>query len=868
MHCLAGLDSITGGQVWIGDTELSALSDKALTRLRRDAVGFVFQAFNLVPTLTALENITLPLDIAGPQARPAVARHRHRHRRPARPAQAPAQRALRRPAAARRVRPRARQPARRSCSPTSPPATSTRRSGAEVLGLPAPQRRRVRPDHRHGHPRPRRRVVRRPRALPRRRPDRRRDAAADRRPVLERMKAFDAGTGLIDVLRAALRSLLAAQAAALADAARRRRRRRVRRGHLHLHRLPQAVVRRAVRGPAARRHGHRRHGGRPGAARPGRRARRATRRRPCPASLVATVAGVDGVAAAYGTVGADGALVIGADGKVVGRDRPAGARHHVDPGRRDQLALARCRVRRRPAPDQVALLESTATAAAARGRATPSRLDTPGRHGHLDGRRDRHARHLRQRRQHARRVRPPHRPAAAARLARAGHRHRGPRRAGRVAGGRWPQRIDAALPRHRDDADRRAAQRRHRRPARRDASSSSTRSCSRSRSSRCSSPSSSSSTRSRCWSPSAPASSRCCARSARAAARCAARCSPRRRCSACSPRCSACSAASLVSQGLRLLLKAFGADLPSGPLVIEPRTIVVSLRRRRRRHADLGVRARPAAPRVVPPVAAMRDEVTLPARSLRVRTVDRRASCCWLALVTARPGCASVDDGERGRAASSASPRCARWSRSSRSRRSSVAAVLRVLGAPFSGTAVGPPGARERPAQPAPHRGHRERAGDRAGADDRDRRDRGLHQGVGRRRHRRHHRRRLRRVRREVPAVHPRRLRRGQGHPGHVGGHLRPAGADPGRGRADRAHRRRAREVPAGRRPHHAVRARSTPSGSATPSSTTRRQRTSALKVGDTIEGTFVNGTARLWCCAASTPRPAPTSAGSPRSRP
>jgi len=65
MHCLAGLDSITGGHVWIGDTELSALSDKKLTQLRRDAVGFVFQAFNLVPTLSALENITLPLDIAG-----------------------------------------------------------------------------------------------------------------------------------------------------------------------------------------------------------------------------------------------------------------------------------------------------------------------------------------------------------------------------------------------------------------------------------------------------------------------------------------------------------------------------------------------------------------------------------------------------------------------------------------------------------------------------------------------------------------------------------------------------------------------------------------------------------------------------------
>ena len=65
MHCLAGLDSVSGGEVWIGDVELSGLSDKNLTKLRRDAVGFVFQAFNLVPTLSALENITLPLDIAG-----------------------------------------------------------------------------------------------------------------------------------------------------------------------------------------------------------------------------------------------------------------------------------------------------------------------------------------------------------------------------------------------------------------------------------------------------------------------------------------------------------------------------------------------------------------------------------------------------------------------------------------------------------------------------------------------------------------------------------------------------------------------------------------------------------------------------------
>ncbi|WP_026343716.1 ABC transporter ATP-binding protein [Nocardia sp. BMG111209] len=65
MHCLAGLDSATSGTVHIGDTELTGLSDKQMTRMRRDRIGFVFQAFNLVPTLTALENITLPLDIAG-----------------------------------------------------------------------------------------------------------------------------------------------------------------------------------------------------------------------------------------------------------------------------------------------------------------------------------------------------------------------------------------------------------------------------------------------------------------------------------------------------------------------------------------------------------------------------------------------------------------------------------------------------------------------------------------------------------------------------------------------------------------------------------------------------------------------------------
>ncbi|MGH9092783.1 MAG: ABC transporter ATP-binding protein [Acidimicrobiales bacterium] len=65
LHCLAGLDRPTSGRILLGDTELTRCSDSQLTRLRRDRVGFVFQAFNLVPTLTARENILLPLEIAG-----------------------------------------------------------------------------------------------------------------------------------------------------------------------------------------------------------------------------------------------------------------------------------------------------------------------------------------------------------------------------------------------------------------------------------------------------------------------------------------------------------------------------------------------------------------------------------------------------------------------------------------------------------------------------------------------------------------------------------------------------------------------------------------------------------------------------------
>lgn len=70
MHVMAGLDAASGGSAYIGETDLSQLSDKELTALRRDRLGFIFQSFNLVPTLTAAENISLPTDIAGGKVDP------------------------------------------------------------------------------------------------------------------------------------------------------------------------------------------------------------------------------------------------------------------------------------------------------------------------------------------------------------------------------------------------------------------------------------------------------------------------------------------------------------------------------------------------------------------------------------------------------------------------------------------------------------------------------------------------------------------------------------------------------------------------------------------------------------------------------
>jgi putative ABC transport system ATP-binding protein len=75
LHCLAGLDTLTSGRVLVGDTDLAGLTDKQLTLLRRDRLGFVFQAFNLLPTLTTAENITLPADLAGRRVDPAWVDH-------------------------------------------------------------------------------------------------------------------------------------------------------------------------------------------------------------------------------------------------------------------------------------------------------------------------------------------------------------------------------------------------------------------------------------------------------------------------------------------------------------------------------------------------------------------------------------------------------------------------------------------------------------------------------------------------------------------------------------------------------------------------------------------------------------------------
>ena len=173
MHTLAGLDSLTSGSVWIGDIDLGTLNDKKLTQLRRDRIGFIFQAFNLIPTLTAAENITLPMKLAGRKpdrewldnvVDTVGLRNRLEHR-PSELSGGQQQRV----AVARALASRP-----HIIFADEPTGNLDSRTGAEILVVHASGRARVRPDDRDGHPRPGGRVVRRPRGVPRRRPHRRR----------------------------------------------------------------------------------------------------------------------------------------------------------------------------------------------------------------------------------------------------------------------------------------------------------------------------------------------------------------------------------------------------------------------------------------------------------------------------------------------------------------------------------------------------------------------------------------------------------------------------------------------------------------------------------------------------------------------
>ena len=105
LHVAAGLDRPTSGDVRIGDTDLAGMSEKALTRLRRDRIGFVFQAYNLMPSLDVAQNIGLPARLAGTRVDRALARRGRPAGRARGPDATPTGAAVRRPAAARRHRP-------------------------------------------------------------------------------------------------------------------------------------------------------------------------------------------------------------------------------------------------------------------------------------------------------------------------------------------------------------------------------------------------------------------------------------------------------------------------------------------------------------------------------------------------------------------------------------------------------------------------------------------------------------------------------------------------------------------------------------------------------------------------------------------
>ena len=189
LHCIAGLDRLTSGHVYLGDIDLSTLSDKELTRVRRDRVGFIFQTFNLIPTLNAIENITLPMPSrAASPTRPgstasstpcAYAIGSRTARRSCRAASNNGSpwRALA-DAARDHLRRRADRQPRLARERGDPRVHAARGAG-------------VRPDDRHGDARPDLGVVLEPRGLPRRRPHRRRAA----RPPPTRCSARCASSG-------------------------------------------------------------------------------------------------------------------------------------------------------------------------------------------------------------------------------------------------------------------------------------------------------------------------------------------------------------------------------------------------------------------------------------------------------------------------------------------------------------------------------------------------------------------------------------------------------------------------------------------------------------------------------------------------
>ncbi len=178
MHILAGLDRPNEGEVTIAGTDITELGDTELTKLRREHIGFIFQFFNLLPMLTAQENVVLPIKLAGEKPDPEWVNELTTQRRPLRATPAPSIRALGRPAAARRDRPRARLASDghvRGRADGQPRLDDQRRDPRAAAGLGHEPR----PDDRDGHPRRARGCDRRPRPLPRRRPDRQGHRAVD-----------------------------------------------------------------------------------------------------------------------------------------------------------------------------------------------------------------------------------------------------------------------------------------------------------------------------------------------------------------------------------------------------------------------------------------------------------------------------------------------------------------------------------------------------------------------------------------------------------------------------------------------------------------------------------------------------------------